>query len=1458
MGGGIRALIRYTILLGILAYLPACGTTATPPRDQTADAASGDAIGVEIAAADTAIASDAKKPGSATVVAKLDPDEGPSGGTQIITITGNNLGQAWQVLFGQSPALDLFVIDDGTLQVTVPPRPAGVVDVTVRSTGRPDATLHDAYRYLAEVGLTGLSPAQGSASGGTAVSVTGSGFVPGTRFVFGDRQALATVIYDEHSAALLTPPGQAGKANVYAINGDGQAKLAHAFWYRAPPVLQQLDPATVPVAGGVQVTLRGQALNGKGLQVKWLQGDMAIGAQVVSTAPDGSALVVAPPSAAEAGMWSVQVSDVDGASTLNDSFFYVDAGVPTGVLGVTPAAQPLNHLQPVTVALAGQFDDKQLGAITVQFGNVPATVLQTHNGPPGAHAGASLWVQPPTRAEPAVVDVAVAVNGIELVKSKAFSYGAAVPVVVAVAPKELSTAGGTPISVQVQAGNGHGSITAVRVGALLASHLQDAVATATGADRAVQVQAPTGSPGPADVVVRFADGTEAVLANACSFADATPAILGVVPGRGAVAGGTLVTLIGSGLGHLKGLQLGGTSVVGWQNPSDGAVTFKTPPGKPGQATLHVLFDSGLEVNLAKAFVYFDPSSGDIGTWGEPIDGALNVTVLKKGQIGVVAGATVVIGSDPKKAIMGITNAKGQVTLSAANLSGPLHVHASKTGWSAGSVIALGVENVTIRLAAVTTASGQAPPNVDQATPLPATVTGTVIDAAKYTQFPLGTCKGQPAVGGNCLPCDTNSDCSGQATCESLRAPLAVSAPGSDGGHYCAAICGDAGDCPADFECRAVGIDLSDAHLRCVPSVGKRETRCEGASPWISGGAPNSPFGTADSDGHFTVVVTPGDVAIICRAGYISKTTGEFVPLSMGLARGLFLVPGDATDGVLVKVNVPLDRSIRVKLDHIPMGSDATGQRYVLAGIDLGSEGYIPLGTTTTYAVTDTLLLTRQPAPSLWNGNNSGLRYEFYGGLSQAYGGPPLSLSQTVGLDPRGLDRYAHLQAGSAAATIGDGEVGALLAAASSGDLRVAVGEQGRIVHWTGGTFTEQPSPSPLTWRAVWLPSDAVGDGWIGGDEGYVARHTNLGWKLWGRVGTRTVVALAGRTQNDAWLVDSASQLFHWNGADWTEVAGPWQPAAAPGKYDPTPPHKQVRAAWHSPSGHLYLAGDEGTLLRATWSPASLPGVATPAAMYETLPAGTGLSLNALAGSSEGDLWVCGDHGYLGHYNGLKLQTMATSTTQNLLAVAVGAPGQPVQVVGGRGTWLQAQVGAVAIDVSPPDLRVDLRGTLPTFDGGWVAVGNPVLVMGPYLEMPLLQLPAPGQSLGGASGSGRVVWTAKPGIDPTLNMLRLADESYQTRWELLVRGNVTVAELPDFALFGVDSPLPTGTAYVRLWRIYNPGLDVDNFTFKGLSSAGWRSWAYMVRSTEEPPWLPSGAPQPTPGTPQPGFDPPWPK
>ena len=100
------------------------------------------------------------EPGATALI----PDHGPTSGLQVVTITGESLAAVTAVHFGDSPALQVDVIDDMTLQVVTPPHAVGTVDEIQHSTdplvrqfveGR--ATLDDHSPLVA--GLPGSLPA---------------------------------------------------------------------------------------------------------------------------------------------------------------------------------------------------------------------------------------------------------------------------------------------------------------------------------------------------------------------------------------------------------------------------------------------------------------------------------------------------------------------------------------------------------------------------------------------------------------------------------------------------------------------------------------------------------------------------------------------------------------------------------------------------------------------------------------------------------------------------------------------------------------------------------------------------------------------------------------------------------------------------------------------------------------------------------------------------------------------------------------------------------------------------------------------------------------------------------------------------------------------------------------------------------------------------------------------------
>jgi hypothetical protein len=1386
------------------------------------------------------------------------PNSGPVDGMNEVRVTGKHLTGVDKVVFGDALGLGLQVLHDGELVVVAPPHPAGLVDVWVKrpEAQAPEGRIAFGYRYVAPVEVHAAKPASGPAQGGTLVTVTGKGFQKGMALAFGSKLALAVQVIDDNTVTCLTPPGTPGPQRIVAHTPDGNGILRDGFTFHAHPTLALALPAVGPLAGGIEVELRGTGLVVNGAAAHLVRGKTVVKATVLGATADATRLHITVPTLPAPGTWDVRYTNAAGEATLADGYTCFDPALAAPLLpmihAASPAAQPVNRVAPVTVAVRGG-GLKPDSEVTVLFGSDPATVLQIL----AAEGGATIVVQPPKPVlpmpTPLAVDVMVAVGTTLVAKPGAFTWLPAWPEFTQATPNVLPLQGGVPLQLAWTAPPAAwGKPLGVRVGALPCGQV-------TWKPLGASCLAPAGTPGKADVIVQFAGSASALApklaeSGLVQYAGA-PGLAVLVPPRGSQAGGTLVDVLGTDLRGVKEIWLGGFKASEMYPIDAGLVRIRTPPGKPGPVVVGVLFGGGQpSASLPNGYVYFDPRAGDYGSWGDPIDGALNVTVVNRSKGVPIEGATVVIGHDPQTALKGLTDARGQVTLSALGLKGPLHVHATKAGLQAGSVVALAVENVTIRLSVLPKPGGAVPEPV---APLPdGWITGTAVDVEKYAPLPLGSCAGNPVVAGNCKPCTLDTDCAFGTVCQALATPKGTAASPLSGedlsddvtdtvAQHCAKPCATDADCPSLFECRSVGISLENANFRCVPRIGVRQTRCETSGPSIFGGfAPPGPGGIANSSGKFVIASHPGDVAVVCRAGYIASKTAEFVPLAIGLARGYFMIPGGGITGVVVHVKHPLDRKLRVRMDALPQGP---GLRSLTAGLYLGGEGYVRVADPSTWAEVDGLGLERQPHVGLFDGDNADIRYEIYGGLSSKLGAPPSSTAVVTEVDPRGLDRPLMWPVGAKGPSEAEHGIGTVHALHDSGDLRVAVGDAGRIAHWTGANFTLQPSPTALALHAVWLAPNAQ-DGWIGGASGVLLRWTAYGWKLWGEAAERPVVALAGRVANDAWLVDEGAQLQHWDGQQWTPFAGPVSVAdALPPKGSsgqPAPAPKQVHAAWHAPEGTLWLVGDGGGLWQGKLDSAGVLAL-------QPVATGTLLSLRGVWGTSDFDLWLAGDRGRLGHFDGKSVTWLPTPTQRALLAVRAPTGKGPVHAVGAQGTWLRIDGNKVS-DFSVPDQRIDLRGLFATGQGNLVAAGEPVLALGPYLEMPFLVEPKPDGKLG-----VRLRWTALPGHTPMLNIARLADMAYNTRWEIFVRGTVDTVDLPDFTQFGETTPLPAGDLMVRLWRVLASGLEIDHFNAKLLNSWSWTSWSYNTATvkrivkgasapqSDAPDVQPPGAPQPPP-------------
>jgi hypothetical protein len=97
------------------------------------------------------------------------------------------------------------------------------------------ATRANAFTYVAPapaITVTGITPAVGPISGGTAVTITGTGFVSGATVNIGSTPATSVVVANAATVLAVTPAHAAGTVAVVVTNPDGQsATLSGAFTY---------------------------------------------------------------------------------------------------------------------------------------------------------------------------------------------------------------------------------------------------------------------------------------------------------------------------------------------------------------------------------------------------------------------------------------------------------------------------------------------------------------------------------------------------------------------------------------------------------------------------------------------------------------------------------------------------------------------------------------------------------------------------------------------------------------------------------------------------------------------------------------------------------------------------------------------------------------------------------------------------------------------------------------------------------------------------------------------------------------------------------------------------------------------------------------------------------------------------------------------------------------------------
>jgi hypothetical protein len=155
-------------------------------------------------------------------VTKIVPKKGPAAGGTSVTITGKNLSEATGVSFGSLPAASFTVNSATSITAISPAETADTVDVTVTSPGGTSATTTaDRFKFGPPT-ITAVSPSSGSTAGGTSVTVTGTGFAPGTTatsFKLALSPATSVNCSSFTQCTITTPAHKAGTVDVRATVG---------------------------------------------------------------------------------------------------------------------------------------------------------------------------------------------------------------------------------------------------------------------------------------------------------------------------------------------------------------------------------------------------------------------------------------------------------------------------------------------------------------------------------------------------------------------------------------------------------------------------------------------------------------------------------------------------------------------------------------------------------------------------------------------------------------------------------------------------------------------------------------------------------------------------------------------------------------------------------------------------------------------------------------------------------------------------------------------------------------------------------------------------------------------------------------------------------------------------------------------------------------------------------------
>jgi hypothetical protein len=393
-----------------------------------------------------------------------------------------------------------------------------------------------------------VTPAFGPAAGGTAVTISGSGFAGATSVTFDGVAATNVAINGDGTAITATTPAHdVGAVPVVVTEADGTLVTVGGFFFIPATTVTAVtvtgvNPLMGSTAGHTPVVITGSGFQ-DGAQVAFG------GAAATEVHAFADAIIIAVTPAHDAGAVAVTVTNRSGQSgSLDSAFTYVTpspAPAPT-ITRIEPATAPASGLSPTSTAL----DDHHGQSVAIIGTDFQPDASVTFGGTPVDHtttlSSTVILTTAPDHAAGKVDVVVTNPDGQSAISPQQFTYAAPTPG----APPKIATVVSSPGSA-----DDHGSplVTITGAGFVRGATVMFGDTVADHAEvigsTVILATAPHHAPGTVGVTVTNPDGQSDTLANAYTFVAPTTAALSisaVEPEVGLAAGGMRVRVRGTG------------------------------------------------------------------------------------------------------------------------------------------------------------------------------------------------------------------------------------------------------------------------------------------------------------------------------------------------------------------------------------------------------------------------------------------------------------------------------------------------------------------------------------------------------------------------------------------------------------------------------------------------------------------------------------------------------------------------------------------------------------------------------------------------------------------------------------------------------------------------------------------------------------------------------------------------